>query len=52
MDDTDFSEEDFIKISNAYTNSYNARKDVAGVVQETDFDKNMKAVLEKGSQTC
>jgi len=49
MDDTDFSEEDFIKISNAYTNSYNARKDVAGVVQETDFDKNMKAVLEKGS---
>lgn len=49
MDDTDFSEEDFIKISNAYTNSYNARKDVAGVVQETDFDRNMKAVLEKGS---
>ncbi len=49
MDDKDFSEEDFIKISNAYTNSYNARKDAAGLVQETDFDRNMQAVLEKGS---
>lgn len=50
IEKTDFSEEDFIKINNSYTNSYNARKNVSGVVEETDFDRNMKAILQRGSE--
>lgn len=50
IEKTDFSEEDFIKINNSYTNSYNARKNVSGVVEETDFDRNMKAILQRESE--
>ena len=50
IEKTDFSEEDFIKINNSYTNSYNARKNVSGTVEETDFDRNMQAILQRGSE--
>lgn len=50
IEQKDFDVEDFNKISNAYYTGYNARKNVAGVVEETAYDKNMQAILSKGSE--